>query len=93
MRFLGKVDEETLVRCYRAADVSVVPTLALEGFGLVVLESLACGTPAIVSDSGGLPEAVANLDRSLIVPAGDAPAAPAQQAVGCAMGAPVRALL
>jgi glycosyltransferase involved in cell wall biosynthesis len=72
VRFLGIIDEETLVRCYQAADVSVVPTLALEGFGLVVLESLACGTPAIVSNSGGLPEAVADLDRSLIVPAADA---------------------
>jgi glycosyltransferase involved in cell wall biosynthesis len=72
VRFLGQVDEQTLVRCYQAADVSVVPTVALEGFGLVVLESLACGTPAIVSDSGGLPESVASLDPSLIVPAGDA---------------------
>ena len=72
VRLQGKVDEETLVRCYQAADLSVVPTVALEGFGLVVLESLACGTPAIVSDSGGLPESVVSLNPSLIVPAGDA---------------------
>lgn len=71
VQFLGKVDEETLVRCYQAGDVSVVPSLALEGFGLVVFESLACGTPVIVTDSGGLPEGVLSLDPSLIVPAGD----------------------
>ncbi len=71
VRFLGKVDDDTLVRCYQAADVSVVPTLALEGFGLVVLESLACGTPPIVTDAGGLPEGVASLDPSLVVRAGD----------------------
>lgn len=69
VRFLGRVDEDTLVSCYQAADVSVVPTAALEGFGLIVLESLACGTPVIVSDVGALPEAVSRLDASLIVPA------------------------
>jgi glycosyltransferase involved in cell wall biosynthesis len=57
---------------YRAADVSVVPSRSLEGFGLVVLEALASGTPVIASDTGGLPEALASLDPSLLVPAGDA---------------------
>lgn len=74
VRFLGTVDEATVVRAYQAADVSVVPTVALEGFGLVVLESLACGTPPVVTDSGGLPEALEALDPSLVVPAGDADA-------------------
>lgn len=81
VRFLGSVDEDTLVRCYQAANLSVVPTVALEGYGLVVLESLACGTPVIVTDSGGLPETVARLDPSLVVPAGD----------GHALGARLRA--
>ncbi len=71
VRLLGRVEERTLVDCYRAADVAVVPTLAHEGFGLVVLEAAACGTPTIVTAVGGLPEAVAGLDRSLIVPPGD----------------------
>jgi glycosyltransferase involved in cell wall biosynthesis len=73
VRFLGKVPENVLLDCYRAADVCVVPSLALEGFGLVVLEALACGTPVIVTDAGGLPETVAGLDASLVVPAGSAP--------------------
>lgn len=71
VRFLGVIDDETLVACYRAADVSVVPTVALEGFGLVVLESLACGTAVVATDAGGLGEAVAPLDPGLVVPAGD----------------------
>jgi len=74
VRLLGRVSDEQLVDAYRAADLAVVPTLAVEGFGLVVLEAAACGTPSIVTDVGGLPEAVAGLDRSLIVPAGDAAA-------------------
>ena len=72
VRFLGRVDDAALVTAYQAADVSVVPSVALEGFGLVALESLACGTPVVVTDCGGLPEAVAGLDPSLIVQSGSA---------------------
>ncbi|HET7572563.1 MAG TPA: glycosyltransferase family 4 protein [Gaiellaceae bacterium] len=74
VRFLGRVEEALLPDLYRAADVCVVPSLALEGFGLTVVEALASGTPAVVSDAGGLPEAVAGLEPSLVVPAGDAAA-------------------
>ena len=74
VRFLGRLSDEALVDLYRAADVSVVPSLALEGFGLSAAESLACGTPVVVSDAGGLPEVVAGLDETLVVPAGDAAA-------------------
>ena len=69
VRFLGQVSDELLRTCYQAAHLSVVPSVALEGFGLVVPESLASGTPPVVTDVGGLPEAVAGLDPSLIVPA------------------------
>lgn len=71
VRILGRLPDEELIDVYRAADVAVVPTLAFEGFGLVVLEAAACGTPSIVSDVGGLPEAAAPLDASLVVAAGD----------------------
>ncbi|MBV9607007.1 MAG: glycosyltransferase, partial [Solirubrobacterales bacterium] len=71
VRLLGRVSDARLVDCYRAADVAVVPSLEHEGFGLVVIEAAACGTPSIVTDVGGLPETVAGLDPSLIVPAGD----------------------
>ncbi len=72
VRVLGRLSEEELLRAYRASDVAAVPTLSFEGFGLVVLEAAACGTPSIVSDIGGLPEVAAPLDLSLVVPAADA---------------------
>ena len=72
VRLLGGVSDESLVSCYRAANVSLVPSIALEGFGLVVLESLACGTPVIGSSEGGLPEVLLPLDERLVVPSGDA---------------------
>ena len=74
VRFLGRIDEDALVDHYRAADVGIVPTRSFEGFGLVVIEAAACGTPTIVTKIGGLLEAVAGLDRSLAVRAGDVPA-------------------
>ncbi len=72
VRFVGRLAEPDLPDLYRAADVSVVPSTSLEGFGLVALESLACATPVLVSDAGGLPEAVAGLGLDLVTPAGDA---------------------
>jgi glycosyltransferase involved in cell wall biosynthesis len=73
VRFVGDVkDDALLADCYRAADVCVVPSVALEGFGIVILEALACGTPVIVTDVGGLPEAVSGLTPGDVVRAGDA---------------------
>lgn len=71
VHFLGEVDEELLVKCYQGADLSVVPSLELEGFGLSTLESLACGTPVVASDVGGLREAIGSLATNLLVPPGD----------------------
>jgi glycosyltransferase involved in cell wall biosynthesis len=74
VKFLGRVSDETLRTCYQAADVCVVPSVELEGYGLVVLEALACGAPVVGTDVGGLPEALSALDPSLVVAAGDAQA-------------------
>jgi glycosyltransferase involved in cell wall biosynthesis len=74
VRVLGEVSEEELVDVYRASDVAAVPSLEFEGFGLVVLEAAACGTPSLVSDVGGLPEAVHELDLALVIEPGDAAA-------------------
>jgi glycosyltransferase involved in cell wall biosynthesis len=71
VRLMGRLSDEQLVEAYRAADVAVVPSVALEGFGLVVPEAAACGTPTIVTDVGGLPEVTQGLDASLVVPAAD----------------------
>ncbi|WP_332673684.1 glycosyltransferase [Aromatoleum sp.] len=67
VRLLGRISDEDLLELYRAADLGVVPTRSFEGFGLVVIEAAACGTPTIVTDIGGLPEAVHSLDPSLTV--------------------------
>lgn len=66
-RLLGYVPEDDLVAMYGAADLNIVPTLALEGFGLVAAESLAAGTPAIVTPVGGLPEVVGGLSDHLVL--------------------------
>lgn len=55
---------------YRAADVLVQASHA-EGLGLSVLEALACGTPAVVTDVGGLPETVDGGRCGALVPPGD----------------------
>ena len=67
VRLLGFVPDAALPSAYRAADLSVVPTVALEGFGLIVVESLAAGTPCLVTPIGGLPEAVSGLSRALVL--------------------------
>lgn len=56
VRLLGYLPDEQLPLAYRAADLSIVPTIALEGFGLVVVESLAAGTPVLGTPVGGIPE-------------------------------------
>jgi glycosyltransferase involved in cell wall biosynthesis len=78
VELLGFVTEERLVEAYQAADVTVLPTQSLEGFGTIISESLACGTPVVVTPVGGMPEAIAPLDPRLICES-PAPAAIAQR--------------
>ena len=60
-RFLGFVPDENLPALYRAADLFVLPTRALEGFGLVAVEAMACGTPALGTPVGAIPEVLGPL--------------------------------
>jgi glycosyltransferase involved in cell wall biosynthesis len=66
VELLGFVSEDDLVRSYHASDVTLLPTQALEGFGTIISESLACGTPVIVTPVGGMPEAVLPLGADLV---------------------------
>jgi glycosyltransferase involved in cell wall biosynthesis len=66
VELLGFVSEENLRRAYQAADVTLLPSQSLEGFGTIISESLACGTPVIVTPVGGMPEAVAPLSAELV---------------------------
>lgn len=55
IKLLGYVPDEQLPIAYRAANFSIVPTIDLEGFGLIVVESLATGTPVLGTPVGGIP--------------------------------------
>ena len=66
-RLIGFVGEDDLPAAYRAADLTVVPSVALEGYGLIVPESLAAGTPVIVTPVGGLPETIEQLAPQLVL--------------------------
>lgn len=66
VRFMGRVPHEDLPSLYGAADVFAMMCrnrwagLEQEGFGIVFVESAACGVPQIAGDSGGAAEAVAD---------------------------------
>jgi len=66
VRLLGFIAEDDLPACYAAADVSVMPTVALEGFGLSTAESLACGTPVLGTPVGATPEILLPLDPNCV---------------------------
>ena len=66
VHLLGRVPEETLPQLYRAADLFVLPTESLEGFGLVTIEALASGTPVVATPVGATPEILEQLDKDLI---------------------------
>jgi len=66
VRLVGFVADELLPTAYRAADLSVVPTTSLEGFGLTTVESLAAGTPCVVTPVGGLTDVVSPFAPQLV---------------------------
>jgi glycosyltransferase involved in cell wall biosynthesis len=72
VRLLGFVPDEDLADLYRAADCFVLPTRFLEGFGLVTLEALGCGTPVVATPVGANPETVGDWRRDAVVAAVDA---------------------
>ncbi len=64
VRILGFVDDEDLPALYRNAALFAFPSL-YEGFGLPVLEAMACGVPVVSSDASSLPEVAG--DAALLV--------------------------
>jgi D-inositol-3-phosphate glycosyltransferase len=68
--FPGSRDQDTLVDYYTAASIVVVPSY-YESFGMVALEAMACGTPVIASDVGGLSLNIADGFNGYLVASGD----------------------
>lgn len=65
--FLGMVNQETLPYFYSAADLCVFPSY-YESFGLVALESLACGTPVVATNVGGVEGVIRQGETGYVVP-------------------------
>jgi D-inositol-3-phosphate glycosyltransferase len=67
VRFLGAVEQSQLATYYQAADLTVMPS-TYESFGLVAVESMACGTPVVASRVGGLATIVREDENGALVP-------------------------
>jgi len=69
--FIGRIDNEDLPLYYNGSDILCVPSQYEEGFGRVILEAQACGTPVIASNKGGIPEAIGENMGILVDPSPD----------------------
>jgi len=74
-QFLGMLDAPAMSAFYRACDVTVLPSVnATESFGLVQIEAMMCGTPAVASNLPGVRQPVLMTGMGKIVPLRDAEA-------------------
>jgi len=62
VNFAGFIPDELLPKYYQSADLFILPTYALEGFGLVTIEALSCGLPVLGTPVGGTVEILSKLD-------------------------------
>jgi D-inositol-3-phosphate glycosyltransferase len=71
VEFVGAVDQARLPLYYGAADATVIPSL-YESFGLVAVESMACGTPVVAARVGGLASTIQDGQTGYLIPWADA---------------------
>ena len=67
VNLVGFIPDEELSKFLSSGAVFVLPSIALEGFGLVILESLACNTPVVAFDAGGPSEVLKVISEKLLV--------------------------
>ncbi|MCK7598404.1 glycosyltransferase family 4 protein [Microbulbifer sp. CAU 1566] len=60
VEYLGEKNKEEVISLMRGADFIIMPSIWYEGFPMVLVEALACGTPALVSRLGSMEEIVCN---------------------------------
>lgn len=67
VQFLGHISNP--IQLYQASDVLILPSVASEAFGRVLIEAMACGVPAIASRIGGIPEILTDeFEKFIFVP-------------------------
>ena len=66
IRFLGSVNQKRLPLFYNVADISVIPSY-YESFGMVALESLACGTPVLATDVGDMRNVICHPESGYVI--------------------------
>ena len=74
VEFLGRIPEETLPECYNRCDAFILPSVSAkqEGFGIVLLEAMACAKPVISTEIVGVAEDVKRSDAGRIIQPKDA---------------------
>ncbi len=66
VKLCGFVPEEQLPKYYQMADFFILPTVALEGFGLITVEAMACGTPVLGTPIGGTKEILSKFNPGFL---------------------------
>ena len=70
--FLGEIDNTKMKDYYSMADIFIIPSISVdghkEGLGVVTIEAMACGTPAMGTNSGGIPDVIKNNHNGFLVP-------------------------
>ena len=75
VRFLGKVDDKSLVEIYNLSDIFVLPAINvkkdIEGFGIVLIEAASAGSICVAAKTGGIPDTIENGKSGFLIECGD----------------------
>jgi len=66
VRLAGRVSDEDLTRYYQAADLFVLPTEAMEGFGISTVEALSTNRPVVGTPAGATPEILESIEGCIV---------------------------